>query len=256
MNQAVQPVENSHPIRQSGRNLVILAWLMLPSRLLLFAFWQMVAAIVLALLGGANAWRSSAGWWPVTAVLANLVCLGLLHRLYKQEGTRFWDIFRIQRQTLKKDLLILLGTLIVTGPIAFLPNILTANWLFGSQQAALDMFMKPLPPWSIIFAIILFPVTVALTELPTYFAYCMPRLEAQIGRWPAVLLASFFLAAQHCTLPLIGDGRFLLWRLLMFIPFALFVGLLLRWRPQLLPFMVVMHGLMDLALVLMVPTAV
>jgi len=92
--------------------------------------------------------------------------------------------------------------------------------------------------------------------LPTYFAYCLPRLEAQTGRWSAVLLASFFLAAQHCTLPLIWDGRFLTWRLLMFIPFALFVGLLLRWRPQLLPYMVVVHGLMDLALVLMVPTAV
>ena len=37
---------------------------------------------------------------------------------------------------------------------------------------------------------------------------------------------------------------------------VLFVGVLLRWRPQLLPYMVVVHGLMDLALVLMVPTAV
>lgn len=231
-------------------------WLMLPARLVLFAFWQVVVAVVFVLLGVSDAWRASAGWWPITAVLTNLVCLWLLHNLYRQEGKGFWDIFCIQRQTLKADLLILLGTLIFTGPIAFLPNILTANWLFGTQQAALDMFIQPLPLWSILFAAFLFPVTVALTELPTYFAYCLPRLEAQTGRWSAVLLTSFFLAAQHCTLPLIGDGRFLLWRLLMFIPFALFVGILLRWRPQLLPYMVVVHGLMDLALVLMVPTAV
>ncbi|MBK8905279.1 MAG: hypothetical protein IPM53_29120 [Anaerolineaceae bacterium] len=237
---------------QSSRS----SWLMLPARLALFAFWQMVVAIVFVLLGVSDAWRAAVAWWPVTAVLANLVCLWLLHNLYRQEGKRFWDIFRIQRQTLKKDLLILLGTLIFTGPIAFLPNILTANWLFGSQQTALDMFIHPLPLWSIIFAGIFFPVTIALTELPTYFAYCLPRLEVQTGRWSAVLLASFFLAAQHCTLPLIWDGRFLLWRLLMFIPFALFVGVLLRWRPQMLPYMVVVHGLMDLALVLMVPTAV
>ena len=237
---------------QSSRS----SWLMLPARLALFAFWQMVVAIVFVLLGVSDAWRASAAWWPVTAVLANLICLGLLHNLYRQEGARFWHIFRIQCQTLKTDLLILLGTLIFTGPIAFLPNILTANWLFGTQQAALNLLIKPLPLWSIIFAAILFPVTVALTELPTYFAYCLPRLEAQTGRWPAVLLASLFLAAQHCTLPLIWDGRFLLWRLFMFVPFALFVGTLLRWRPQLLPYLVVVHGLMDLALVLMVPTAV
>jgi hypothetical protein len=231
-------------------------WVMLPARLVLFAFWQMMVAIGLVLLGVSDAWQTSAAWWPVTAVLANLACLGLLHTFYRQEGARYWDVFRIQRQTMKKDLLILLGALILTGPIAFLPNILLANWLFGTQQAALDLFLRPLPLWAIILAAVLFPVTVALTELPTYFAYCMPRLEAQTGRWSAVLLSSFFLAAQHCTLPLIWDGRFITWRLLMFIPFALFVGLLLRWRPQLLPYLVVVHGLMDLALVLMVPTAV
>ncbi len=232
-------------------------WLMLPARLVLFAFWQMVFAMVLVLLGSSHAWVAAAAWWPVTAVLANLVCIWLLIVLYKQEGARFWDVFRLQRQTMKKDFFILLGALILAGPIAFLPNVLTATWLFGTQQAALDMFLQPLPVWGLIFAAILFPITIALAELPTYFAYCMPRLEAQTGRrWLAVLLASLFLAGQHATLPLLFDGRFILWRLLMFIPFALFVGLLLRWRPQLLPYLAVVHGLLDMATVLMIPTAV
>ena len=231
-------------------------WLMLPSRLALFAFWQMVLALVLVLLGTPNAWQASAAWWPVTAVLANLVCIGLLRSLYRQEGSNYWHIFRLQRQTIKTDLLILLGTLILAGPIAFLPNIWAGTWLFGAQQAALDLFLQPLPMWGFVFAAILFPITIALAELPTYFAYCMPRLEAQTGRrWLAVLLPSLFLAAQHCTMPLIFNGRFIAWRFLMFLPFALFLGLLLRWRPQLLPYLVVVPGLMDLAAVLMIPTA-
>ena len=230
---------------------------MLPARLVLFAFWQMVIAIVLALLGASHAWVAAAAWWPVTAVLANLVCIWLLRTLYLREGARYWDIFRIQRQTMKKDLLILLATLIIAGPIAFLPNVLTATWLFGKQQAALELLLQPLPVWGLIIAVIVFPVTIALAELPTYFAYCMPRLEAQTGRrWLAVLLPSLFLAVQHCTLPLIFDGRFIAWRLLMYMPFALFVGLLLRRRPQLLPYLVVVHGLMDMAAALMIPTAV
>lgn len=232
-------------------------WLMLPARLVLFAFWQLVFALLLVLLGTADTWVAAAAWWPVTAVLANLVCIWLLVSLYRQEGTRFWDVFRIQRQTIKKDLLILLGTLILAGPIAFLPNMLTATWLFGTQEVALDMFLEPLPAWGIVLAAVLFPITIALSELPTYFAYCMPRLETQTGRrWLAVLLPSLFLAIQHTTLPLLFDGRFILWRLLMYIPFALFVGLLLRWRPQLLPYLIVVHGLLDLATVLMIPTAV
>lgn len=229
---------------------------MLPARTLLFAFWQLAIAIILVFMGSAGAARASAAWWPLTASLAGLVCLWLLIVLYRQEGARYWDIFRIQRKTLKSDLLIFAGVLILLGPIAFLPNLLLGNALFGAQQEALDMFVQPLPLWGFLVAVILFPITIALTELPTYFAYCMPRLEAQIGgRWPAVLLASLFLAIQHTTLPLILDGRFIAWRLLMFVPLALFVGVLLRWRPQLLPYMVLVHGLMDMSMGLMIPIA-
>ena len=48
------------------------------------------------------------------------------------------------------------------------------------------------------------------------------------------------------TLPLILDGRFILWRALMFLPFALFLGLALKIRPSLLPYLVVCHFLIDL----------
>ena len=38
--------------------------------------------------------------------------------------------------------------------------------------------------------------------------------------WIGVALPILFLAAQHCALPLVFSGRFLLWRLGMFLPFA------------------------------------
>jgi hypothetical protein len=208
-----------------------------------------------------STWRqlriASAAWWPITAILANLVCIWLLISLYRQEGSSYRALFGIQRQTLRQDLPIMLGLLLLFGPVTILPNILLGNWLFGAQQIALDMFIQPLPVWAFVTAVLLFPVTMAMAELPTYFGYSMPRIEAQTGRrWLAVLLPSLFLAVQHCTLPLIIDGRFIVWRLLMFFPFALLVGLILRWRPQLLPYLVVVHGLMDLATVLMIPVGV
>jgi hypothetical protein len=232
-----------------------LIWGMLPIRPVLFAFWQVVIALVLLVAGSSDAWEASIAWWPITAVLANIVCLLLLPRLYRREGLRFWAVFRVRRDTLRQDLLVLLGILIISGPIAFLPNILSATWLFGSQQVALDLFLRPLPSWALLLSLVLWPTTMALSELPFYFAYLMPRLEAQTGhRWPAVLLPAFWLAAQHGALPLIFDGRFILWRLLMFLPFAILVGLVLRWRPQLLPYLVVVHGLLDLATALMIPS--
>jgi hypothetical protein len=97
----------------------------------------------------------------------------------------------------------------------------------------------------------LFPLTIAFAELPTYFGYCVPRLEAQLRNgWVAWFVASFFLAAQHMFLPLILDGGFLLWRLGMFIPFAFFTGLIIKIRPKLLPYFMVIHALLDVTTVL------
>jgi hypothetical protein len=56
---------------------------------------------------------------------------------------------------------------------------------------------------------------------------------------------------QHLTAPLLFDARYLLWRALMFLPFAVWVGLVLRWRPRLLPYLAAVHVLMDFATALM-----
>jgi hypothetical protein len=75
----------------------------------------------------------------------------------------------------------------------------------------------------------------------------MPRIGAALKNgWLAWLIASFFLAAQHMFLPFLPDGRFAMWRLAMFLPFALWIGLCLKWRPSMLPYCLIGHALMDL----------
>jgi len=37
----------------------------------------------------------------------------------------------------------------------------------------------------------------------------------------------------------------------MYLPFAVFVGIVLHWRPRLLPYFVVIHVLMDISFALM-----
>ncbi len=171
------------------------------------------------------------------------------------EGLRYRDLFRFQRETVKTDLLWVLGLLILSIPAATLPNYFAAQWLFGDLQAVVPLFFRALPLWVILPTLVLFPLTIALAEIPTYFGYVMPRLEKQVGTWLAVLLAALALAAQHVTLPLVFDVRFILWRLLMFIPFALLLAIALRWRPRLMPYMVIVHGLLDLSAAWMVYTA-
>ena len=172
----------------------------------------------------------------------------LLIWLFGGEGKRYWDTFRIQRQSIKSDLLVMLGVLILFGPVAFLPNMLLSTWLFGDAQTPMGMFIRPLPMWAAIASLVIWPITQGLAELPTYFGYAMPRLETRTGHpWLAVSLAAFFLGIQHLAIPLLFDLRFMSWRALMFLPFAFMVGILLHWRPSLMPYLVVVHILIDTA---------
>lgn len=223
-------------------------WLMLIARPVLFLTFQALFALGHYLAGSTTAWEAGAAWWPWSVTLSNLVCLVVLIQLYRAEGQRFWDVFRVERRHLGGDLLLLVGALLISGPLAYFPNVLLAGWLFDSPETVLALFVRPLPLWAAWASLGLFPVTQGLVELATYMIYARPRIEAR-GLPPAqaVLLAGAFLSFQHVAAPLLLDGRFFLWRLLMYLPFAVWVALLMRWRPRLLPYMAGVHVLMNMS---------
>ncbi len=220
-------------------------WFMLISRSALFLIFQALIALVIALTGQSASWSESVQWWPFLPILTNIVCIVLLVYLFRAEGKRFIDLFRIQRSTVKTDLIWFFGSAIIGLPLAAAPIYILADLIFGDRMVPIQMMFIPLPTWAMVVSI-LFPVTIAFAELPTYFGYSMPRIANQIKNgWGAWLVASLFLALQHGFLPFIPDWRFFMWRVLMYLPFALFVGLLLKLRPSLMPYFVIVHVLMD-----------
>jgi hypothetical protein len=224
-------------------------WMMLVSRSVLFMIFQFLIALILILTGASSVWREAARYWPFMAILANIVSIYLLVRLYRAEGKRYLDAIKFSQGTWKKDLLWFAGASIVGLPIIASPMNILGQVLFGDRMIPTYMLFQPLSTWALVVSL-LFPVTVAFAELPTYFGYSMPRVAAQLKNgWLAWLIASFFLGAQHMFLPLILDGRFMLWRLLMYMPFALFSGFFLKLRPSLLPYFMIVHALADFSAV-------
>ena len=227
-------------------------WLMLVARLVLFAGFQLAIAGLLAVFGSSAPWHDSQAWWLVSVLLANVVTVALLVRLQRAEGKRYADLLNFRRATAWKDLLIAIGLLLLAAPISTLPNIWLGQSLFGSSEATFVLMFRALPLWAAILALLM-PFTQAIAELPTYFGYSMPRLSISLGRpWLAWAIASFFLALQHVAAPLILDPRFIFWRFGMFLPFALFVGLCIKLRPSVLPFLMIGHALVDLPLAVIV----
>ena len=224
----------------------------LASRTLLFIFFQALIAGLLWLTDRTSTWADSAPWWPVVAALTNLVSIGILTWALRREGLPLTAAYHANVATWPRDLLLTVGVYAGAAMLVSLPSVFVSQWLFADPMTPVNQMFRPLPPWAAWLALIIFPLTVALAELPTYFGYAMPRLEARTGRrWLAVLLPAFYLALQHCALPLLFDGRFILWRLLMFLPLALYMALVLRWRMRLMPYLMVGHGLIDLQAALM-----
>jgi hypothetical protein len=228
-------------------------WLMLLSRSVLFLFFQLLIVLFLAARGSQsarNAFQASARWWTFIAFLANFVSVYLLIRVFRAEGKRYLEAIRFSRSTVRTDLIWFFLSSLVGMPIAAAPMNIVGEAIFGDPMIPAYMMFQTLPAWALVLSF-LFPLTIAFAELPTYFGYAMPRLAEQLKNgWLAWLVAAFFLAAQHMFLPFIFNGGFLLWRLLMYLPFALYAGLMIKLRPTLLPYYMLVHALIDVSAVM------
>ena len=215
-------------------------------RLVLFAGFQALVALLLYTAGVAHAWDASAAWWPYTATATSLVTFVVLRWRARTEGFALSSFYRPIRPGVGNDILLALAVTVVGGALAVAGSIVLAQVLFGDAQAANALLIQPLPLWAAILAVVLFPISIALTELPLYFGYAQPRVAELTGSaWAAVLIPAIFLSLQHATLPLIFDPAFIAWRALMFLGFSLVLGWAIWKRRRLLPYLIVVHFLLD-----------
>jgi hypothetical protein len=215
-------------------------------RLVLFAVFQALIALLLSAVGVANPWSASAAWWPYSASATSIVTLAFLIWRARVEAFSLAAFYRPVRPGVGKDLLLTLAVTFAGGALAVAGTIALAPVFFTDPQTAPALLFQPLPRWAAVLAVVLFPITIALTELPLYFGYAQPRVAGLTrSAWAAVLLPAIALSLQHATLPLIFDTAFLAWRAVMFLGFALVLSWALWKRPRLLPYLIVVHFLLD-----------
>ncbi len=216
---------------------------MLVARLSLALVTQLFLAGIFLLTKDSHPWQAAASWWMVTGTLVDLGCLVLLIRLTRREGIRLVDLLGIQRSLVGRDLLLGLLYTVALVPAILIGSLLTQIF-FGSPAPPQVSIAAGLPLWAALYSILVWPVVWAFTEETTYLGYALPRLEALFGRaWVPALLVVFFWALQHITMPLIFDGRYLLYRALSALPVTATITLLFYFRGRRLLPLMVMHWL-------------
>lgn len=237
-----------NPHRPQPSRATAWAWGLLASRTAAFLVAQAAIVAALAASGAPEPWWSSAAWWPVAATLANLFGLALLTWRLRVEGVGWRDVLLPATSSWRRDGLAALALLPLVAAAAALPPILIAQALWGDPTVGQNLLLGPLPGWAAWTALLLFPVTTAAVELPTYGGYVLPRLRsAGLSAIAAVAIVGLVLGLQHAALPFVPAAQFFVWRATAFVPLAwAFIGLL-AWRPRLLPWFVGVHFLMDAA---------
>jgi hypothetical protein len=223
-----------------------LTFALLGSRLILFLIFQVIIALI------ATSWQVSEKYWLLSATLTNIVSIVFLFIIFRSEGENYLSLFKFNQMNFKKDIFVFIGITILTIPIVFAPGYFLSLLLWNDVNMPTQMMFGTIDKGLVYVLLIVFPVTIALAELATYFGYIMPKLKEQLKiKWLAIFLPILFLSIQHCTLPFIPDLNFIIYRSLVFLPFAVLIGISIYFRPSLFIYFAILHGIMDFGTVLM-----
>jgi hypothetical protein len=212
--------------------------ILLFSRLVLFLFFQILIALFL------RSWSGSAKYWILSACSTNVISIFLLYFFLRQESSTFFSVFKFQNAKWKIDLIWFLILLALSVPIAIAPSLAISNMLWGNTEYYHKILFQPLNRQLIYLLLFAYPLSTGLAELTTYFAYIMPRLKAYIQLpWLVIALPVIAFSIQHCTLPLLFEAKFVFFRGIMYLLFALVYGIALYKRPSLLPWLAILQSL-------------
>ncbi len=222
---------------------------MLVLRSMLSFFILLLIALVFKLNGSPSAIQTSSAWWLWIVTITNITCILLLVRLGKHESLLLRDLFFFNPQSWKADLGWFLISLIGIALFVQLPGNLLSRLLWGNITYPIQLLIQPLPLPAIYPLMLLMPLTQALAELPVYWGYVAPRLRTiGMNRWLAIAIVGFALSIQHMFFSFQLDWRFDLWLALKYLPFALWTGFVIDRRPTILPYMMILHFLLDASL--------
>jgi uncharacterized membrane protein len=226
-------------------------YVMLFSRLCFFLVVQLFLYLVFVMTGISSPWVEASKYWIVFPVIANVASIAILYYLHRRNGRNYFKLFTFPKESRKKDLLLTVGVFLIAFPLAMVPNLVLSKALWGSIEASSGFLFQKIPMWVVAISF-LWPLTHPFAELPTYFDYCYKHITTKTkSSWRAYIITSLALTLQHITLPLLFDHRYIIWRFGMFLLLAFFIGICIKLRPRLLPYIAIGHGLLDLPVVIM-----
>ncbi len=202
---------------------------MLPIRCLIFLFAFALLSLITQL-----PYNAISKWWTTIAIICNLITIAILWLYSRKKGITYRKLLNYEKgkTTVKSAILIVVVTLTVGMSGLYLAGLIC----YGTFPYLDKTLVQPIPLWLAIIVLLLLPISTTLAEDGLYLGY---GINTGTGnRWFNVSFAAFFYAFQHCFIPFLPDGIFILYRFLSFLPLTVLICFWYQKNRNPLPFMI------------------
>ena len=228
-----------------GRMVISGTLSILSFRIISFGVGLLLTALIFKLSGSDNPLLDASPWWPVYGLLANYLSFIVLRRQLIAEKSNWMSLINYQRNKLRADLLNGLQFILVSIVLAVASSIAFGFLLYGRYPNELMLPFHGIPLSVQVASFIIFPIVNSTLEEMTFNGYAYPRLEAGTNnKWVAILILLFFFTIQHVFITFKPDLRYMVWRLLSFVPLLL-CWILIYIRMRRLTTLIPVHWFMD-----------
>lgn len=180
-------------------------------------------------------------WWSMIAVVVNILTVLLLIYAARRNGQTFWQLINYQRGATRWTAILLVTLLVL---VVGMSGMYMAGWLlYGNMLYAPPVMIAPIAKWVAVVNIILLPVSTTFAEDGLYLGCGVNQMN---NKYAAILVPAFFYALQHCFIPTLFDGRYIIYRFLSFLPLTIILCWYYYRKRNPLPVMVG-HAVIDLA---------
>ena len=211
-------------------------YLLLPIRSLMFVGVFML----LSLLSGEKL-ENLFHWWSVIASIINVLVIGILLFLCKKQKITYGKLIQYEKGTCKwyVAFLIVVSMLMVGMGGMYLAGFIC----YGVFPYLAPMLIAPIPLILAIVNLFLLPITTTLAEDGLYLGLGVNYIK---NKWIAIFVPAFFYAIQHSFIPMLLDGRYIMYRFLSFLPLTLWICYWYYKNRNPLPIMIG-HGILNVA---------
>ena len=180
-------------------------------------------------------------WWSIIAVIVNIFTILLLVYATRKNGQTFWQLINYRKgQTSWKAIVLVSLMVLVVG----MAGMYMAGFLcYGNMLYAPPVIIAPIVKWAAIVNIMLLPISTTFAEDGLYLGCGTNQIK---NKYIAIFVPAFFYALQHCFIPTLLDGRYIIYRFLSFLPLTIILCWYYYEKRNPVPIMIG-HALIDLA---------